>query len=389
MEHIQSGNIKPINLVNTQKYQADILMMEDGFTGRLDVMFSNIFFKESIQLLINSLYLFKIGFFDCAFYSLRQSIEIATTSIFFVDDDKENRDTQMKRWKNNEWFPMNNKMNKQLIQRKRDYADMKKHMGTFYNNLDSICSELNKYVHKQGYDKFYVERNNPLKQEKYNEKKLIEDYEKFLRHSIGAVAVFRLGVDPLPVLLSDDDIYSRTPLFLTDCYGTDFINTYIGEEHIKNYKKTQIYKAHYESLIKNEKRNIGILELTKENYIDRGKKEHITAQIHLLNFHERICFGFVSLSNKISKMHCLDGFETYYTDLKSNNDSYSFNTKDYLLPSINKPRHNISFKKSFLSHFQINKENFCLEHNSTFTNDEISQLQVFCNIIDERMKADS
>ena len=44
-------------------------------TGILDKMFCNGFMTESIELLKHGIFLYEDGYFDCAFYSVRQSIE--------------------------------------------------------------------------------------------------------------------------------------------------------------------------------------------------------------------------------------------------------------------------------------------------------------------------
>ena len=44
-------------------------------TGNINEMFCNMFFSESVELLKHAFFLYEEGYFDCAFYSLRQSIE--------------------------------------------------------------------------------------------------------------------------------------------------------------------------------------------------------------------------------------------------------------------------------------------------------------------------
>lgn len=44
-------------------------------TGRVDIMYCNAFLTEATQLLINSIFLYEDGYFDCAFYSVRQASE--------------------------------------------------------------------------------------------------------------------------------------------------------------------------------------------------------------------------------------------------------------------------------------------------------------------------
>jgi len=56
----------------------------------------------------------------------------------------------------------------------------------------------------------------------------------------GAIAVFRLAVDPFPLLLADEAIYNRTGQLMTEGYAEDFIEKYIGINHIEAYKNRTI-----------------------------------------------------------------------------------------------------------------------------------------------------
>lgn len=44
----------------------------------MDTPYANTFIMESVKLAVNAILLFEMGYFDCAYYSLRQSIEVAT-----------------------------------------------------------------------------------------------------------------------------------------------------------------------------------------------------------------------------------------------------------------------------------------------------------------------
>ena len=72
--------IKPLELPNVEKFVSDINNISFATTGFVHAWESNLFFDEACQLIINAIKLFQLGYFDCAFYSLRQSIE--TTSVF-------------------------------------------------------------------------------------------------------------------------------------------------------------------------------------------------------------------------------------------------------------------------------------------------------------------
>ena len=55
----ESENIIPFCLENKERYYHDLINIENSWTSRLDAMYSNEFFREAIQLIINSIVLFK------------------------------------------------------------------------------------------------------------------------------------------------------------------------------------------------------------------------------------------------------------------------------------------------------------------------------------------
>jgi len=182
-------NITPFLLENKEQYYYDLMNIEDSWTGRIDAMFSNEFFREAVQMIINAIVLFEKGYVDCAFYSLRQSMEISTTIIYFVDNSEAQRKSEIKKWKDQERFPMHNQMINELKNRKLVFYDLKEKMSDFFNNVEKAKQRLNKYVHKQGLDKFYVHIKHPLNkiQKEKRNKKVTKDFTEFLNMSIGVV----------------------------------------------------------------------------------------------------------------------------------------------------------------------------------------------------------
>lgn len=156
IEHKENENIIPSELPEKEQYYLDLMNIEHSFTGRLDVMFSNDFFREASQLIINAITLYEKGYFDCAFYSLRQLLEISTTIVYFVDDDEVNRKKELKKWRNQERFPQQGQMLNQLQNRKKEFSNIKEKMSLYFEEVEQTKRKLNKYVHKQGFDKFYI-----------------------------------------------------------------------------------------------------------------------------------------------------------------------------------------------------------------------------------------
>lgn len=77
--------IETYSIENKDEILWDIFNIEHSFSGRMDTPNANLFIMEAIQLIINSIELFEKGYFDCAYYSLREAIEVSTTIIYLSD----------------------------------------------------------------------------------------------------------------------------------------------------------------------------------------------------------------------------------------------------------------------------------------------------------------
>ena len=65
-EYRKTQNLKPIELKNKEKIYLDLMNIEHSWTGRMDTSVGNTFIMESVQLIVNSMELFELGYFDCA-----------------------------------------------------------------------------------------------------------------------------------------------------------------------------------------------------------------------------------------------------------------------------------------------------------------------------------
>lgn len=102
----KSENVKKYKIPNVENYFWDLTNIEYSFSGRIDTPLANTFIMESVQLVVNSISLFELGYFDNAYYSLREAIEISTTIVYLADMPEKERKEKMKNWKNTEDFPM-------------------------------------------------------------------------------------------------------------------------------------------------------------------------------------------------------------------------------------------------------------------------------------------
>lgn len=379
----ENQNLVPTSLPGKDEYYRDLNNIEWGMTGRMDAMFANQFFLEAVQLIINAITLFEKGYFDCAFYSLRQSLEISTTTVYLADDTDENRKIEMAKWSQQGKFPMHQQMVDALVKRKSDFADIKEKMSVFFAEVDAAKRKMNKYVHKQGLTTFYSYRGGDLAKKSSTR---LYDFQSFLNMSIGAVAIYRLSIDPLPVLLLDEDIYKRTGQFMTEVFDTDFINKYIGEDHFATYKQSNIYKGYYDSLIVNEEMIPSVLNLVKDDYIERGKCEEILSQVHLLGKDQRVAVAMASMLSNLVKVYTSEGYHWFWTDIASVRKSGNFSTADFNVCKGKAPVFNLPFHDVFISAVKILNDEYFLEHNYHLTEQEIALVELMVSLTENKQE---
>jgi hypothetical protein len=370
----ESENIIPLKLDGKEQYYQDLMNIEQSWTGRLDALYSNTFFREAVQLVINAITLFEKGYFDCAFYSLRQSLELSTTIVYFVDDSETNSKEKILKWQNQDRFPMHSQMTIELQNRQKDYADIKNKMTSYFQEIEDTKQKLNKYVHKQGYDKFYIARNHPLNRNQGQEK-LISDFNEYLVKCIGTIAVLRLAIDPLPLLLLDESIYNRTGQLMTENYSDDFIEKYIGGNHIDAYKETDLYKSYYASIITGEERLPSVVDVIKNDYVDRTKIDEILSQKHLLSIYDRVAVALISYSEKIAKVYCIGGLHWYFTNIKSKRNKMGWSSSDFDILKNGDKKNNVPYDEAFLSYIKVLEEDYYIEHNEEFDETEIDGIK--------------
>ena len=95
--------------------------------------------------------MYEDGYFDCAFYSLRQSVEIMNSMLLLSDDED-----RLKEWKAKAWFPMDKAVKGLLEKNNAAYSEIREKIPEFFTRYDELLKKANKYIHKQGLDSFYA-----------------------------------------------------------------------------------------------------------------------------------------------------------------------------------------------------------------------------------------
>lgn len=372
----KNQNVRLLNLANKERYYLDLMNIEHSWSGRMDTNIGNTFVMEAEQLLINAIELFELGYLDCAYYSLRSAVEISTTMVFLVDMPDEEKKSYLENWKNTKEFPMQGRMLKQLSQYGNVFTDMMAKMPHFFDNAKNLSKELNKYVHKQGLQHFYVVRNHPINQSKSQEN-FIKRFEEYLQRCIGIVAVMRLAIDPFPILLMDEEILYRCFDSMTEPYSEEFVTKYIGEETLNNYKETEIYIGTYEAFINDEKQNKSVFNVMKHKYIDSKRLDEIFSQLYLLSDSDIVSVLLVGACDKVVKVYCYNGFQMYFTDRNTKRTIMSWSGSDFKKFAEANELMNQVYDEAYISVFNFGTENYFVEHNEILDVDEISKMNEF------------
>lgn len=307
------NKLHKFNLPDVDEYIYAINNIQMATTGFINAMESNKFFAEACQMIINAIRLYQDGYFDCAFYSLRQSIELSIGTIFLnANPDK------YRNWNKLEKGFESGNMARYLADNEPTFKEVREKLCDYFDNLHELKKQIDKYVHKQGYKSFHISFQRvcgDLLIQK--EKALLKLFEKSLRACIGAVAIYRLIIDPMPLVLSDENLMMRSGDFITEPYSIKFITEYIGEDIVEKLKTTQTYSDIESWLLANEKQNPTTFTLIHYQGFNRADFLELSSQLHLCSFYDRIAVGLFICSTKISQVF-LDGIFWYWSEVKSN-----------------------------------------------------------------------
>ncbi|MBP5616788.1 MAG: hypothetical protein J6X06_03230 [Elusimicrobiaceae bacterium] len=244
---IYGANCRPFvkerhSLPQEENLKTDILMLESLCFADSDFESYNHFLNEWAQLLLNAINLFKFGYFDCAYYSLRQAIELAIVVLYFHDVMKEPREEVLMRWANQQKFPGTSGILKELKKLPK-YLDLVEHLPNLFGDLSVFREKINKIVHKQGYFYLYVIQNHPLIIPPMVQDEFITNFEKDVQNTLKQMVIIRLMIDPIPLLLNDSTA-RLVRLYLSKPLPNSFVDKYLGNKFVLNYKQTELYKQY-------------------------------------------------------------------------------------------------------------------------------------------------
>lgn len=370
---IDQWNIKPLSLPRAREYLEDLSDLWFADSGILTEVNPFFFVNEACQLLANSVKLFELGFFDCAFYSVRQAIELSLSGLYlFSNPDK------IKGWKNLENGFELRTIVPELKVGKEEFAEIKELFSDFFERIEKEKKLMNKYVHKQGYKSLYYHYNGINaygRPERITS--LTKDYETILHDTITAVALYRLVIDPYPILMLDEDIIRRMPDLMAESFSSSFVEKYISEEYVERYRQSKIYIGYYDYFKALPVQNEAVYALIHWQLFERKDYNLIKEQHELLSLHDMEAVDLFMISPKIGYI-IIDGCLSYSSETKLRDTSLAIGDAYYSKIFEGQKDYNVAYKGDYISRFPLNDSMTYIKHRIVLAEQEINKISALC-----------
>ena len=250
-------------------------------TGILQNMFCNGFMTESVELIKHALFLYEDGYFDCAFYSLRQSVEIMNSMLLLSDDED-----RLKEWKAKAWFPMDKAVKGLLEKNNAAYSEIREKIPEFFTHYDELLKTANKYIHKQGFDSFYAYYGRANAEA---EEKRTALFVELMKHAIGMILIMDIALDPLSLALSDPEVDSHIPFdAMTEPIPVHMFEEFLSPDLLNKIKETDHYQTVKQYFLGMEELNEATYGVVRCQYFDTSSLKDIEEQETFLSVYERL-----------------------------------------------------------------------------------------------------
>lgn len=356
----------------------------DSISGLVSTPSFNQFLLESCQLLANSLDLIHQGYFDAAFYSVRQAGEVILIGTLFSNLEESERKAKYEKWVSLDRFPSFSELSKLLRSKDIEYRDLLEQMPEIDELINKLNKRANKYVHKQGHESFYAKSYDVVPE---SAKHIREDFTDYFKTTVKVCAIFRLAVDPFPILLSDPECEYRFPDCMTLEFGQSFIDNCLGRDFVEHYIKTDYYHNCVNAIkstfpqLKEATYNVSNL-----HYIDLPNIEDILDELDKLTLYEATAVLFTALfSEKVIAIHITGTLDAFSNSARPSSGLYLSDMSAYAeqLGGVNVPlaeichlasldtSHEYSPVSSFITLFSITSEFICVETDTLLDDNEV------------------
>lgn len=358
--------------------------LENSISGIVSTPPFNQFLLESCQLLTNSLDLIHQGYFDAAFYSVRQAGEIILVGTLFSNLEESERKAKYEKWVLLDRFPSFSELSKMLRSKDIEYRDLLEQMPEIDELISKLNKRANKYIQKQGHESFYTK---PYEVFPESAKHIREDFTDYFTTTVKVCAIFRLAVDPFPILLSDPECEFRFPDCMTLEFGQYFIDNCLGSDFVEHYIKTDFYR-NWVNAIKSTFPQLkeATYNVSNVHYIDLSNIEDILDELDKLTLYEAAAVLFTALfSEKVIAIHITGMLDAFSNSARPSSRLYLSDMSAYAeqLGGVNVPlaeichlasldtSHELSPVSSFITSFSFASDFICVETDTIFDDDEV------------------
>lgn len=361
-----------------------IEQLADSVSGLVSTPSFNQFLLESCQLLANSLDLIHQGYFDAAFYSVRQAGEVILIGTLFSNLEESERKAKYEKWVSLDRFPSFSELSKMLRSKDIEYRDLLEQMPEIDELISKLNKRANKYIHKQGHESFYTK---PYEVVPESAKHIREDFTDYFTTAVKVCAIFRLAVDPFPILLSEPECEFRFPDCMTLEFGQSFIDNCLGNEFVKHYIETDYYR-NWVNAIKSTFPQLkeATYYVSNLHYIDLSNIKDILDELDKLTLYEATAVLFTALfSEKLIAIHITGMLDAFSNSARPSGGLYLSDMGDYArqLGGVNVPladicrlasfdtSHEFSPVSSFITSFPIASDYVCVETDKHLDDNEV------------------
>lgn len=358
--------------------------LADSISGIVETPSFNQFLLESCQLLANSLDLIHQGYFDAAFYSVRQAGEVILIGTLFSNLEESERKAKYEKWVSLDRFPSFSELSKMLRSKDIEYRVLLQEMPEIDELISKLNKRANKYIHKQGHESFYTK---PYEVVSESVKHIREDFTDYFKTTVKVCAIFRLAVDPFPILLSDPECEFRFPDCMTIEFGQNFIDNCLGSDFVEHYIETDYYRNWVNAIkstfpqLKEATYNVSNL-----HYIDLANIEDILDELDKLTLYEATAVLFTALfSEKVIAIHITGMLDAFSNSARPSSGLYLSDMSAYAeqLGGVNVPlseichlaslgtSHEFSPVSSFITSFSIASHSICVETDKLLDDNEV------------------
>lgn len=358
--------------------------LDNSISGIVSTPPFNQFLLESCQLLANSLDLIHQGYFDAAFYSVRQAGEIILVGTLFSNLEESERKAKYEKWVLLDRFPSFSELSKMLRSKDIEYRDLLEQMPEIDELISKLNKRANKYIQKQGHESFYTK---PYEVVPESAKHIREDFTDYFTTTVKVCAIFRLAVDPFPILLSDPECEFRFPDCMTLEFGQYFIDNCLGSDFVEHYIKTDFYR-NWVNAIKSTFPQLkeATYNVSNVHYIDLSNIEDILDELDKLTLYEAAAVLFTALfSEKVIAIHITGMLDAFSNSARPSSGLYLSDMSAYAeqLGGVNVPlaeichlasldtSHELSPVSSFITSFSFASDFICVETDTIFDDDEV------------------